>query len=213
VAGVTVTPVAETKTTGHIGVMARPSVRSHLVESALLEFHARGFHNCSVEDITTAAGVPKGSFYNHFASKDALAIEALRQYQARSVWRTTDDGELPPLTRLRNRYLAMRDVLVERGYTRGCLIGNMGTELADLNPGVRAEVQASLDFRTAASAALLREAQQRGDLGPQHDPEVLGRFLVDAWEGVVLRTKVNKSAEAIDGFFSILDQLLGDTSS
>jgi TetR/AcrR family transcriptional repressor of nem operon len=193
--------------------MARPSLRSHLVESALVEFHARGFHNCSVEDITKSAGVPKGSFYNHFASKDALAIEALQQYQARSVWRTTDDADRPPLTRLRNRYLAMRDVLEARGYTRGCLIGNMGTELADLNPGVRAEVQASLDFRSAASAELLREAQRTGALPAYHDPDVLGRFIVDAWEGVVLRTKVNKSPEAIDGFFAILDQLLGVTAS
>jgi TetR/AcrR family transcriptional regulator, transcriptional repressor for nem operon len=188
-------------------------MRSHIVESALVEFHSRGFHNCSVEDITRAAGVPKGSFYNHFASKDALAVEALRQYQARSVWRTTDDTELPPLTRLRARYLAMRGVLEERGYTRGCLIGNMGTELADINPDINAEVQASLDFRSAATTDLLREAQAAGDLAAHHDPDVLGPFLVDAWEGVVLRTKVSKSAQPMDGFFAVLDQLFGETSS
>ncbi|MGH8859762.1 MAG: TetR/AcrR family transcriptional regulator, partial [Jatrophihabitantaceae bacterium] len=82
--------------------MARPSVRPQLLDAALEQFHVRGFHNCSVDDITKAAGVPKGSFYNHFASKDALAVEALRQYQQRSVWRTTDDADLPPLTRLRH---------------------------------------------------------------------------------------------------------------
>jgi TetR/AcrR family transcriptional repressor of nem operon len=187
-------------------------MRSHIVESALVEFHARGFHNCSVEDITRAAGVPKGSFYNHFASKDALAIEALQQYQARSVWRTTDDADLPPLTRLRNRFLGMRGVLEERGFTRGCLIGNMGTELADINPGISAEVRASLDFRSAAATELLRAAQQSGDLAAHHSPDVLGPFLIDAWEGVVLRTKVSKSADAMDGFFAVLDQLFGETA-
>jgi TetR/AcrR family transcriptional repressor of nem operon len=192
--------------------MARPSLRSNIVESALVEFHARGFHNCSVEDITRAAGVPKGSFYNHFASKDALAVEALQQYQARSVWRTTDDAELPPLTRLRNRFSAMRAVLEERGFTRGCLIGNMGTELADLNPEITAEVRNSLDFRSAAATELLSAAQAAGDLAAHHDPGVLGPFLVDAWEGVVLRTKVSKSAQAIDGFFAVLDQLFGETA-
>jgi TetR/AcrR family transcriptional regulator, transcriptional repressor for nem operon len=188
-------------------------MRSHIVESALVQFHSRGFHNCSVEDITRAAGVPKGSFYNHFASKDALAIEALQQYQARSVWRTTDDAGLPPLTRLRNRFEAMREVLAERGYTRGCLIGNMGTELADLNAGISAEVRASLDFRSAATTELLRDAQRAGDLAAHHDPDVLGPFIIDAWEGVVLRTKVSKSAQAINGFFAVLDQLFGQTSS
>lgn len=187
-------------------------MRSHLVESALVQFHTRGFHNCSVEDITRAAGVPKGSFYNHFASKDALAIEALQQYQARSVWRMTDDADLAPLTRLRHRFEAMGEVLRERSFTRGCLIGNMGTELADINPGISAEVRASLDFRSAAATELLRDAQRAGELATHHDPEVLGAFLIDAWEGVVLRSKLSKSAQAMDGFFAVLDQLLGETS-
>jgi TetR/AcrR family transcriptional repressor of nem operon len=189
--------------------MPRPSVRSYLVESALEQFHTRGFHNCSVEDITRSAGVPKGSFYNHFASKDALAIEALQQYQARSVWRTIDDADLAPLTRLRHRFEILRDALMARDYMRGCLIGNMGTELADLNPAVRAEVQASLEFRSVAAADLIRTAKESGELGTPHDPEVLGRFLIDAWEGVVLRAKVDKSPRALDGFFVLFDSLVG----
>jgi len=190
--------------------MARASVRPQLVEAALEQFHTRGFHNCSVDDITKAAGVPKGSFYNHFASKDALAVEALQQYQQRSVWRTTDDADRPPLARLRYRFEVMRNVLTERGYTRGCLIGNMGTELGDLNPAVRTEVQASLDYRSAATTELLRLARERGELAPGLDPEVLGPFLTNAWEGVVTRTKVCKSAQAMDEFFTVFDQLLGN---
>jgi len=192
--------------------MPRPSVRPQLVEAALDQFHTRGFHNCSVDDITKAAGVPKGSFYNHFASKDALAVEALQQYQQRSVWRTTDDADRPPLARLRYRFEVMRDVLTDRGYTRGCLIGNMGTELADLNVAVRAEVQASLAYRSTATTELLRLARERGELATHLDPEVLGPFLTNAWEGVVTRTKVCKSAQAMDEFFAVFDQLFGANS-
>jgi TetR/AcrR family transcriptional repressor of nem operon len=189
--------------------MPRPSVRNQLLESGLEEFHSRGYHNCSVDDITKAAGVPKGSFYNHFASKDALAIEAMRQYQARSLWQTAEDADLPPVPRLRRRFEALRDALVERGYTRGCLIGNMGIELADLNEGVRAEVQHSLDRRSFGAAALLREAMQSGAIDERHDPDVLGRFLVDAWEGVVLRAKVDNTSRSLDGLFTLFDSLLG----
>lgn len=187
--------------------MPRASVRPQLVEAALDQFHTRGFHNCSVDDIARAAGVPKGSFYNHFASKEALAIEALHQYQQRSVWRTSDDAGDPPLARLRRRFDAGRDVLVDNGFTRGCLIGNMGTELADLSPVIRAEVQASLDYRSGVVTDLLAEAQARGDLAPHLDPDVLGPFLVNAWEGVLTRTKVCKSTQAMDEFFAVLDHL------
>jgi TetR/AcrR family transcriptional repressor of nem operon len=55
----------------------------------------------------------------------------------------------------------------------------------------------------------LREAQANGELAGEHDPEVLGPFLINAWEGVVTRTKVCKSTQAMDGFFAVFDQLFG----
>jgi TetR/AcrR family transcriptional repressor of nem operon len=198
----------KSKTTGHIQSMPRISVRPQIVDSALEQFHTRGFHNCSVEDITKAAGVPKGSFYNHFPSKDALAVEVLRQYASRSVWRASDDSELPPLVRLRQRFEAMRDTLVGREYTRGCLFANMGSELADLNEDVRAEVEASLKYRSDVATEMLHDAQQAGELAQSHDAAILGPFLVNAWEGVVTRAKVSKSSEALDGFFALFDQIL-----
>jgi TetR/AcrR family transcriptional repressor of nem operon len=187
--------------------MARPSVRPQLVESALEQFITRGFHNCSVEDITRAAGVPKGSFYNHFPSKEDLAVEVLREYVQRSIWRTTDDADLAPLVRLRRRFEVHRAALIRNGFTRGCLLGNMGSELGDLVPAVRAEVEASLAFRSAAATELLHDARADGTLGARYDPELLGPFLINAWEGVVTRTKVSKSAEAMDGFFAVFDLL------
>jgi TetR/AcrR family transcriptional repressor of nem operon len=182
-------------------------MRTHIVESALEQFHTRGFHNCSVQDITKAAGVPKGSFYNHFPSKDALAIEAVHQYAARSVWQTGDDADLAPLVRLRRRFEVLRDTLTGRGYARGCLLANMGAELGDLSASVRAEVEANLASRSAAATEMLRQAQRAGDLAPGQDAELLGAFLVNAWQGVVTRTKVSKTSDAIDGFFAIFDQL------
>ena len=189
--------------------MPRPSNRQRILDAALDQFHARGFHACSVDDITRAAGVPKGSLYNHFASKDALALQALREYQSRSIWRTIDDAADAPLTRLRRRFEAMRDALNANGFTRGCMVGNMASELADHNAELRAQVQDSLGFRSRVISELLMEAAERGELRPQHDPAVLGPFLVNAWEGVITRTKVDKDTTAMDGFFAVLDDLIG----
>ena len=63
--------------------MARPSsqdVRERLLEAGVQTFSKSGFNGCSVQDITDAAGVPKGSFYNHFESKEALGAAALEHY-------------------------------------------------------------------------------------------------------------------------------------
>jgi AcrR family transcriptional regulator len=63
--------------------MGRPSVRQQLVDAALGVFQSHGFNGSSVQDLTDAAGVPKGSFYNHFKSKEDLALEALQLYMER----------------------------------------------------------------------------------------------------------------------------------
>lgn len=68
------------KTTGHIVGMAKPNVRERLLDAGVEAFHRRGFNGCGVQEITEAAGVPKGSFYNHFASKEALGAAVLDRY-------------------------------------------------------------------------------------------------------------------------------------
>src|SRR5215470_14003251 len=65
--------------TGHITVV-KPNVREQLLDTGLQVLHERGFNATSVQDITEAAGVPKGSFYNHFESKEALGAEVVLRY-------------------------------------------------------------------------------------------------------------------------------------
>jgi len=199
----------KSKTTGHIELMPQVSVREEIVESALVEFHRRGFTACSVEDITRAAGVPKGSFYNHFKSKEDLGAEVVRRYAAASAWRAAPEPGRSPLEQLRATFRAPRDVLAGREFSRGCLFGNMGTEMADHSPAIRAEVAASLDAWSARVADLLRAAQAAGEIRAALDPDRLGRFLVNAWEGAVTRTKVVKGSAAMDDFFAVVfDELL-----
>jgi len=88
--------------------MARHSLREEIVEAALEQFHAYGFNAAGVKDITDRAGVPKGSFYNHIDSKEALAVVALQRYAER---RRLEDLAAPcagPLARLRSHFELLR---------------------------------------------------------------------------------------------------------
>lgn len=60
--------------------MAKPHVREEILAAGLETLHNRGFNATSVQDITEAAGVPKGSFYNHFASKEELGSAFVAAY-------------------------------------------------------------------------------------------------------------------------------------
>jgi len=189
--------------------MPRHSVREVLVEAAVAEFHRNGYAACSVDTITKAAGVPKGSFYNHFASKEHLGAEVVTRYAAGSAWADVTDPELAPLARLRARFQVMLDVMAESEFTRGCLLGNMAAEVADHSSLIRGQVKDSLDAWSDSIEESLRAAQAAGELDAGLDPERLARFLLNTWEGAVLRCKVEKSVRPLDEFLTVaFDSLL-----
>src|ERR1700691_363741 len=88
----------------HITTMPRASNREKILTEGLRVVHERGFEGASVRDIVQAAGVPQGSFTNHFASKEAFCLEILDLYfedTRAMILRTLRNDSLPPLQRLR----------------------------------------------------------------------------------------------------------------
>jgi TetR/AcrR family transcriptional repressor of nem operon len=189
--------------------MARPSVKQQIINAGLAELHAQGYAACSVEDITKAAGVPKGSFYNHFASKEDFAVEAVRRYFEISGWPTSFQAA-SAVARLRAGFTALYDGARGREYSRGCMWGNLANEVADHSAAIRVELAEGLDAWSAIVTELVAQAQRTGEISSAGDPAQLGRFIVNAWEGALLRSRVVRTGEPIDDFFEmIFGSLLG----
>jgi TetR/AcrR family transcriptional repressor of nem operon len=183
------------------------NVRESLVEVALEQFHARGFTATGVKDITDAAGVPKGSFYNHFDSKETLGAEVVRRYAAARGAELLVDPDVAPLDRVRGHFRSLAAALHQGAYQRGCMFGNLATELSDHSEPIRAEVESGLDAWSELVAQDLAEARTSGDLQSPMADAALARFLVSAWQGAVLRAKVSHDSRPIDDFFTALDTL------
>src|SRR5271169_7252218 len=87
----------------HIASMSKPSNREKILSEGLKVVHQHGFANASVRDIVQAAGVPQGSFTNHFASKEAFGLEIIDLYLVKArdtIAATLRNDALPPLARL-----------------------------------------------------------------------------------------------------------------
>jgi TetR/AcrR family transcriptional repressor of nem operon len=158
-------------------------------------------------DVREAAGVPKGSFYNHFASKEALGAAVLDRYwqhRAGATLRLLEDSEIRPQERLRRHFAAMAANMAKRDYTGGCLIGNLGAELSDHSKLVCERLAAVFAEWTEAVETCIRQAQQEGDIRADCDAGVLAAFLINAWEGAVLRAKVDKNAVPFEEFDEVV---------
>ncbi len=184
--------------------MARPSLREKLASSAVDTLHTHGFKGCSIQDITEAAGVPKGSFFNHFENKEDLAIDALRRYldeNARSDM--LFDESVSPLTRLKNHFGYLSDRLISLGFTRGCMLGLFAAEMSTDYPRMREELRSIFETWCGGVEQVLREAQAKGEVDPRHDAGQMARFLVNAWEGATVRMKITQTREPIDDFLNV----------
>jgi TetR/AcrR family transcriptional repressor of nem operon len=190
--------------------MPRPSLREEVVAAALDQFHLHGYNGSGVKDVTAAAGLPKGSFYNYFSSKEAMALEALRRYGIGREFERLQDRTLPPLARLRAHFVFLGQEVARLGIDRGCMIGNFASEVATQSPALREAVAAGFAWWINEVTEVLREAVQRGELGPERDLELLASSLVHAWEGTLLHAKVTRDMRTVDEFFpGVFDTLTG----
>ncbi len=187
--------------------MPRANVREQLISSALAVFHTRGFNGSGVQDIVDAAGVPKGSFYNHFDSKEALGVEVVRAYTALVGAYVVEAGAAEilsgpgsPLLRIRAYFEAVIEQNVSCGVRKGCLLGNFATELAPHSKQIAKAVADALQNWSSAVAMALTQAQEAGELADDVDADALARYLVDGYEGAAMRAKLIGDRAPMDGF-------------
>jgi TetR/AcrR family transcriptional regulator, transcriptional repressor for nem operon len=184
--------------------MARHNVREQIAEAGLKTFLEKGFNACGVRDITVAAGAPTGSFYNHFASKEALGAEIVERYaRDNSRRKALRDKSLPPLERLRRHFTGLNQKYAELQYGRGCLLGNFSAELADHSPLIRKRLAALFASWTKDIEDALRDGEADGSISSRADVADLAAFLLDAYEGALLRARVEKSGAPLDRFVTI----------
>jgi TetR/AcrR family transcriptional repressor of nem operon len=191
--------------------MARIDVREKLLEAGVLTFRRAGFHGCSVQDITEAAGVPKGSFYNHFESKEALGAAALEHYWqafAGEHLAILADPDRPPRERLRSYFEKWAAEMATAEFQCGCLIGNMAAELADQSALIAASLSGIFKGWTRQVSDCIRAGQAVGDIKSGADPDTLAAFVLNAWEGALQRARLEKAdgplRQFIDTLFSQL---------
>ena len=177
------------------------------MQAGVTVMSTQGFHGCSVQDITDAATVPKGSFYNHFDSKEGLAAAALDYFWAGSATRLLtilDEEQTPPLERLRRYFEQSAMQLEAAGYTCGCFLGNMVAEMSDHSTVVSDHLAAIYQRWTGRVTQCLGQAQEAGSLRCDADPAVLATFALNAWQGAALRARLEKSRLPLQQFIATL---------
>jgi TetR/AcrR family transcriptional repressor of nem operon len=179
------------------------STRDHLLEVGLERLRSTGYTATGVKEVLDLAKVPKGSFYHYFPSKEEFAVEVFHLYAAGEMERAVrvlGDGKVAPLKRLRRYFEELISVFGQRGEISGCLVGSLSLEVADHSPRLQSELKAVFGVWQKGVADVLREAVERGDLAKSTRVDALAEFLLNSYEGALVRMKAEKSDRPLENF-------------
>jgi TetR/AcrR family transcriptional repressor of nem operon len=184
------------------------TTKQDLLELGLQLLLKHGYADLGVATLLEQAGVPKGSFYHHFESKEDFGLQAIDFYMqgvhgALEAAFASDGRE--PLQQIRHFFELVAGGYKGEGYL-GCLLGGLGQELAGVSPAFRTKVEECFNVIARRFEKALKVAKAQGQLREGIEPRELADLLVNCWEGAALRSRLRRSpgplGQMLDFYFS-----------
>ena len=191
--------------------MKQKQINKHnLLDEGVALLMRQGYHGTGLKEILDAVNIPKGSFYNYFGSKENFAAEVIVHYitpYLNQLNQYLDESEGNAVAAL-NRYIEESIAELEcTDFTGGCLLGNLMGELSDTSDLCRMALQNALnDYRNVWEEGL-RRGQTEKRIRADKSANEMADLWVNAWQGALLRMKIEQSTEPLKQCYS---QLLGD---
>ncbi len=200
-------------TTGHyIQSMKRKIHKEDIIKAGLDLMFLNGYNATGIKEITKSIGIPKGSFYNHFSSKEEFGLTVLKYYCDRGLAYHRSallTGDLSPMKRLEKFYTEViasyRD---ESDCKLGCVMGNFSLELADVNENFRSLLDQEFNEFESILEQVLIEAQEHGEMSRDLDPKLMGAFILNSWHGALVRMKSTGTVKPLEDFMTLVFQRL-----
>lgn len=190
----------------------KDDIRNRLLETGITLIQEQGYHGTGLSDLVKHVGVPKGSFYYYFNSKEQFVADTVLHYTTpflRSLESIEKNNEVSTLRRLRQYFQDMADSFDKDSSIRGCLLGNLLGEIGDTSELALNALDSAVSAYRGSLRRLLRRAQAEGSIRKDIDSDQLANLLFDSWQGALLRMKVDRSTQPLSQFIEItFDSLL-----
>ena len=170
--------------------------RQRIIAKAAPLFNRRGFDGCSMQDISAATGLEKGSLYSHFATKEELAAAAFDY-----AWAQASSARLGNLDQAPNSVdklkLHIENFVSKPSFPGGCPMLNTVLDADDGNAILRRRAEGAMRGWVGHLADIARAGQARGEIHPSVDPEELAVLVISLLEGAFVTSKLQRSRSAL----------------
>ena len=180
-----------------------------LLDRAVDLFNTKGYESASLSDIMAVTGLEKGGIYNHFSSKEQLALEAFDHAVAKIAARfeAAFEGKSNALDRLEAITLVFREMAVQPVVRGGCPVMNASIESDDANPVLRERVRRVFTQWRTMILGIVEKGFSRGEIKRVH-PERLATVMISTLEGAVMLSRLYRDPVHIERAVDFLNTYL-----
>lgn len=177
--------------------------KSRLLDIGIELIRQQGFSGIGINDVLKAANIPRGSFYHYFDSKETFGLEVAQHYhdqQLSSARGILGDSSRPGLERLASFFDTALEEFRHRNFKDGCLMCNLSTEMADLQPSFQVMLSGHWQALATPLAECL-ESVDKSEIGLGHlTNKEAADWLLNAWSGALTRMKADGNDAALSLF-------------
>ena len=182
-------------------------LREKLLDQGVALLMEQGYHGTGLQELVRNVGVPKGSFYNYFPSKEAFSAEVVKHYIEPFIRQLDGHLQRPDVsaeTALKAYFNELIEETERRDFKGGCLLGNLIGEIGDTSDLCQLSLREAVRrYRDKLEEGLAR-AQQEGSFRKDLDAKDMADFLVNVWQGALLRMKIERSVRPLAQFCEML---------
>ncbi|MDR6350502.1 MULTISPECIES: TetR/AcrR family transcriptional regulator [Pantoea] len=190
-------------------------IRDHILATGQRIMAGKGFSAVGLNEILTDAGVPKGSFYHYFSSKEAFGVDMLARYfddYLAELDATLSEPGLTMAQRLMNYWQLWRESQSFSDCQGKCLAVKLGAEVADLSDSMRGTLQTGTAGIIARLAHALEAGVEEGSLSIDDKPSRVAESLYQLWVGASVMVKIVRNTGPFDSAMSMTQKIIRITA-
>ena len=176
--------------------MNKKHSKEDILEKGQMIIRKKGYNNTGVNDILKASGIPKGSFYNFFSSKEEFGIQLLDYYGQKNLMgidQVLSNPNESPLQRLKTFYMHLATAPDRDAAFGGCLVFNMASEMGPISDALAEAANRNFMIWVDRIAQCVAEAQQAGEIALDHEAIELAEYMHTCISGTMVRAKSTRS--------------------
>ena len=188
-----------------------PDTRDNILAAGQRVMAAKGFTAVGLNEILASSGVPKGSFYHYFSSKEAYGEALLDSYfdgYLAEIDKTLAQPDQTMAERVMNYFADWRDTQSFMDCQGKCLAVKLGAEVADLSEPMRLALKKGTAGITSRLAKALEVGAAENSLSVHGSPEDTAQSLYQLWLGASVMVKIVRNREPFEAALKTTRQIL-----